>query len=206
MGHFRRMGNTLRMKSSAAKETVEISKLKLDPHNANKGTVRGRRALQHSLKEFGAGRSILIDKDGTVIAGNKTLEQAIARGDKEVQVIKTDGSKLVAVQRTDLSLKDPKAKALAIADNRVSELDLSWDPAELSQLGADVKLGQFFTDEELGELLTDVPQLVERETELKPKRFVRVLLSVPIEKAVEAKGHIDELAKVEGIEIDYSAN
>ena len=195
------------MKSSAVKETVEISKLKLDPHNANKGTVRGRRALKHSLEEFGAGRSILLDKNGTVIAGNKTLEQAIARGDKKVQVVKTDGSELVAVQRTDLDLgKDQKAKALAIADNRVGELDLAWDPAELSTLGKDVKLGQFFTDEELGELLTDVPQLVEREVELKPKTFVRVLISVPVERAAEAKQHIDALAKVEDIEIDYSAN
>ena len=43
--------------------------LKLDPHNANRGTDRGRRAVADSLAECGAGRSILVDRDGTVIAG-----------------------------------------------------------------------------------------------------------------------------------------
>lgn len=54
--------------------------LKLDPHNANRGTDRGRRAVADSLAECGAGRSILVDRDGTVIAGNKTLEAAQALG------------------------------------------------------------------------------------------------------------------------------
>ena len=44
------------------------------------------------------------------------------------QVVKTDGTFLIAVQRDDLDLAtDPRAKALAIADNRIGELDLEWD-------------------------------------------------------------------------------
>ena len=69
---------------------MKIGELKFDPRNANKGTDRGRKALASSLKQFGAGRSILVDKHGMVIAGNKTLAQAIARGDKDVTVVKTD--------------------------------------------------------------------------------------------------------------------
>jgi hypothetical protein len=191
---------------TALNATVKISELKLDDHNANKGTKRGRAALATSLKKFGAGRSILLDKHGAVIAGNKTLEQAIARGDNSVQIIKSDGSQLIAVQRTDLDLKDPKAKGLAVADNRVGELDLSWDVAELSEIGKAVDLGQFFTDEELGTLLADVPQLAERDKELKPKKYVRVLISVPVERAAEAKECLDQLAQISDIEIDYSAN
>src|SRR5712692_877594 len=45
--------------------------------------------------------------------------------------------RVVVVQRTDLDLEtDPRARALAIADNRVAELDLDWDPAVLDQLRA----------------------------------------------------------------------
>lgn len=62
--------------------------LKLDPHNANRGTDRGRRAVADSLAECGAGRSILVDRDGTVIAGNKTLEAAQALG-LPVRVVET---------------------------------------------------------------------------------------------------------------------
>src|SRR5207244_6212011 len=65
--------------------------------------------------------------------GNKTLEQALAAGHKDVLVVKTDGSKLVAVQRMDLDLKDKRTKALAIADNRVGELDLEWDTEVLGE-------------------------------------------------------------------------
>ena len=49
---------------------MKITDLKFDPQNANKGTDRGRKALAASLSEFGAGRSILVDKHGSVIAGN----------------------------------------------------------------------------------------------------------------------------------------
>jgi len=63
-----------------------------------------------------------------VISGNKTVEAARAAGMTSIAVIETDGSSLVAVQRGDLDLKkDKKAKELAIADNRVSEVDLDWN-------------------------------------------------------------------------------
>jgi len=39
--------------------------------NANRGTERGTSALESSLELYGAGRSILLDKNGIIIAGNK---------------------------------------------------------------------------------------------------------------------------------------
>ena len=50
---------------------TKLSDLKLDAKNANLGTDRGRKMLKQSLAELGAGRSILADKHGNVIAGNK---------------------------------------------------------------------------------------------------------------------------------------
>src|SRR5471032_183239 len=95
-----------------------------DPNNANRGTDRGRDALARSLREYGAGRAILIDREGRIIAGNKTFDEA-TRLRIPLRVVKTDGHHLIAVQRDDLDLAtDPRAKALAIADNRVAELDL----------------------------------------------------------------------------------
>ena len=49
-----------------------------------------------------------------------TVEQAKALG-LPLRVVRTDGDYLVAVQRDDLDLAtDPRARALAIADNRVT--------------------------------------------------------------------------------------
>ncbi len=105
-----------------------------DPHNANRGTPRGRAALAHSLRTAGAGRSVLIDRHGVVIAGNKTVTEAHAQG-LALRVVETDGSELVAVQRRDLDLaSDAQAQTLALADNRVGELDLDWDVTALEAL------------------------------------------------------------------------
>lgn len=132
-----------------------MTNLKPDEKNANKGTERGRALLKNSLTEYGAGRSILADRDGNIIAGNKTYEQAQALGMPIVEV-ETAGDALVVVKRTDLDLYDgTKARELAYADNRVAELDLEW---EASQLAADIEAGIDlnaigFTPEELNELL-----------------------------------------------------
>lgn len=99
-----------------------LDDLTADPLNVNLGTKRGREALGRSLREYGLGRAVLIDRHGCVIAGNKTVEQAKALN-IPLQVVKTDGTHLIAVQRDDLDLStDRRARALAIADNRVGEL------------------------------------------------------------------------------------
>lgn len=111
-----------------------MTTIKPDQHNANKGTKRGRELLQQSLKELGGGRSILLDKDGNIIAGNKTFEAAQESGIK-VRIVEAGKDELVAVQRTDLDLEDPagEARRLAYLDNRVSELDLEWDVEQIAQ-------------------------------------------------------------------------
>lgn len=103
-----------------------------DQQNANMGTKRGKELLAQSIKELGAGRSILVDKDGNVIAGNKTLEAAQNAGLK-VRIIPTNRDELVVVQRQDLDLTDSagEARRLAYLDNRVAELDLQWDAEQL---------------------------------------------------------------------------
>lgn len=130
----------------------KLTDLTPDPENANAGTARGLSAVEESLQKFGAGRSILTDRDGVVIAGNKTHERAVDLGLK-ARIIETDGNELVVVVRKDLSLKDDPAKArgLAYADNRAGELGLSWNP---DQIRRDLDEGLvlppvFFTEGEL---------------------------------------------------------
>jgi hypothetical protein len=133
---------------------VPITQLVLDDKNANKGTSRGRELLARSLETYGAGRSVVVDCHNRVIAGNKTVEAARTAGMTSIAVIETDGSSLVAIQRGDLDLKrDRKARELAIADNRVSEIDLEWNPEILATLDVDLK--QFWSESELDALLKD---------------------------------------------------
>jgi DNA modification methylase len=133
-----------------------MTDLVADPHNANLGTTRGREALAQSLRDYGPGRAVLIDRNGVVLAGNKTVEQA-RKLNIPLRVVQTDGHHLVAVQRLDLDLStDPRARALAIADNRVGELDLEWDLAMLKQLQADgLDLSAFWTNDEFTKLFAE---------------------------------------------------
>jgi hypothetical protein len=134
-------------------ETRKIGSLLPDSRNANKGTERGQQMIENSLRNFGAGRSILLDKHGAIIAGNKTVENAGGIGLEDVIVVQTDGTKLVAVQRMDLDLAtDERAKGLAIADNRAGQVLLEWDGEVLASLAGELDMGQFFTAEEFAKL------------------------------------------------------
>lgn len=130
-----------------------LDDLETDDRNANLGTERGAKLLDESLQLYGAGRSVLADKFGRLIAGNKTVQQARALK-LPVRIVLSRGRELVVVQREDLDLKtDPRARALAIADNRIAELDLAWDPkilAELQREGLD--LTALWSPEEWAEL------------------------------------------------------
>ena len=142
------MGNTI----------TNISDLRPDPSNANKGTERGRYMIEASLREAGAGRSIVVDRAGRIIAGNKTLD-AWAEIGGEIEVVRTDGKRLVVVQREDLDLADADspARRLAYLDNRAGEVGLSWDAEQiLADVNAGVPLDDMFFKDELDALLADV--------------------------------------------------
>ncbi len=110
-----------------------MTKIKQDPRNVRIHDKRNQQAIFDSLKELGAGRSILIDNADSAVAGNGVLEQAEKLG-IPIRVVESDGSELIAVKRTDLSPDDPKRKALAIADNRTGDLSVFDAPALAEQL------------------------------------------------------------------------
>lgn len=97
-----------------------MSELKFDPKNYRIHGEKNKRLIQKSLVDCGAGRSILIDKEDCIIAGNGVYEQAQELGLK-VRVIESDGTELIAIKRTDLKTEDARRKALALADNYTSD-------------------------------------------------------------------------------------
>ncbi len=132
----------------------KVDELIPDVNNANRGSERGEAMLNESLKRHGAARSIVLDKEGRIIAGNKTVQQAKRVGVTDVIVVETDGTALVAVQRTDLDLENGgAARALAYEDNRTSEVSLDWNPEQiLSDLDEGLDFGNLFSDDELSEI------------------------------------------------------
>lgn len=120
-----------------------MDEIKFDTNNYRKHTDKNKNLIKKSLKKCGAGRSIVIDSEGEIIAGNGVYEQA-----KElnipVKVIESDGSELIAIKRTDLKTSDKKRKEMAAFDNSTAD-GVTW---KFFNLGKDFDLNK--VTEELG--------------------------------------------------------
>jgi DNA modification methylase len=159
--------------------TAKLSDLIPDASNANLHSERGTYMVSRSLEKLGAGRSILIDRDNEIIAGNLTTEQAAAMGLEEVIIVETDGNQLVAVKRVDMDLDDPAtgAREMAYADNRAAIVSIDFDPERVKlDYEAGLDLGDWWQDFELEELgviepepLADAPPQIDRAEELREK-------------------------------------
>ena len=112
-----------------SKKKTTVDDLVFDAANVRTHGDKNKKAIRNSVKQFKAGRSILVDADNVIRAGNGTAEAWQETGGK-VRIIETDGSELIAVKRTDL--KGAEAMAYAIADNRASEL-AEWDTEILAE-------------------------------------------------------------------------
>lgn len=97
-----------------------MTEIKFDKRNYRKHNQRNKDLIKKSLEECGAGRSIVIDNEGEIIAGNGIYEQAKALN-IPVKIIESDGSELVVVKRTDLATDDEKRKQMAVMDNSTSD-------------------------------------------------------------------------------------
>ena len=144
--------------------------IKFDAHNYRKHSDKNKSLINKSLKECGAGRSIVIDNENEIIAGNGIYEQA-QKLNIPTKIIETDGTELVVVKRTDLNTNDEKRKQLAIMDNATSDssefdldsLQADFDVEQLQDWGLDV---EFESLEEQEIIEDEVPEEVETKCKL----------------------------------------
>ena len=113
--------------------TSNIDALHYDAHNFNSHTEQGRSLLKKSVIENGFGRSIVVDKDNNIIAGNGIVEAAKSLNKKNIRVIDTTGDELVVVRRTDLGINSEEGRRMALADNATSAVNLAWNYDELEK-------------------------------------------------------------------------
>lgn len=142
-----------------------------DNKNFNKHTEYGMHILEESIRKFGLGRSILIDKNNRIIAGNGVVETASQIDLDKVLVVETMGNTLVAVKRNDIDLDSAEGRELALADNATSEANLEWDNGLIAEAAQDFG----FIPEEWG---VSVEELSEQEEQEEPKKDINTRLIV----------------------------
>lgn len=136
-------------------ETVSIDTLVLDPQNRRTHPQRNIAMLTDALAQVGAARSIVIDEDDVIHAGNGVVTAFKAAGLTKLKIVEGDADTLVAVRRRGLTPE--QKRALALFDNRTAEL-AEWNAPQLeADLMADADLTPFFTDKELDKLLKRQP-------------------------------------------------
>jgi ParB-like chromosome segregation protein Spo0J len=187
-----------------ADSPVHISELTSDPVNARKHTPRNIGMIVEALQEVGAARSIVIDEDGRVLAGNGTLDAAAEAGITKVQVVDADGDTIIAVRRTGLS--EEKKRRLALFDNRAAEL-AEWSPeviAAMQDVGTD--LSKLWSEDELAEIVKDAAGsgggggVEEVTVSQAPVDVVWVLVGIPVEKWPQHQ------AAVEAMQLDAAVS
>jgi hypothetical protein len=112
----------------------KIDQLIPDDKNMNKHNQYGMSLLEKSIGNLGLGRSILVDKNNKIIAGNGVTETASSLGLDNVIIVPTDGKKLVVVRRDDIDLDSKEGRELALADNAVANVNLEWDEEALQEI------------------------------------------------------------------------
>lgn len=132
-----------------------IKDLKPLGRNPRRHNPRNIGMIVDSLQEVGAARSIVIDENNEVLAGNGTLEAAGQAGITKLHVVDADGETIVAVRRSGLT--DVQKARLAVIDNRANETS-DWDAELLAELAAQgVELHDLWNGDELTELLNQTP-------------------------------------------------
>lgn len=112
----------------------KIDQLIPDDKNMNRHNQYGMSLLERSIGSLGLGRSILVDKNNKIIAGNGVTETAANLGLDDVIIVPSDGKKLVVVRRDDIDIDSKEGRELALADNAVANVNLEWDEENLKQV------------------------------------------------------------------------
>lgn len=132
---------------------ASLADLKPDEQNARQHNPRNVAMMAEALNRVGGARSIVIDENNIVLAGNGLVEAAGQAGIENVLIVDSDGKKLIAVKRTNLS--DEQKKEMAIYDNRTAEL-ADWNVDVLSQFYQDANLESFWNEIEQGRLFSEI--------------------------------------------------
>jgi hypothetical protein len=134
------------------RDPTTLAALTADPQNRRAHGERNLALIATALKEVGAARSIVIDEDDLILAGNGVTQAAAQAGLTKLRVVEASGDEIIAVRRRGLT--DAQKRALALYDNRTAEL-ATWNVEQLlADQAAGLDLASYWDAGELAALLS----------------------------------------------------
>jgi hypothetical protein len=170
--------------------------------NPVKLTKEDARQIQISLDRFGQVLPLVANAPTThgkrrMIDGHqrKMVEMASKRWGPKTKVdVRVPSRLLTSAECDELSLRLRRNRG----DTDMHKLVLNFDLDSLLKFG--------FEKNELSAYDFHNPQLAEEESNIRPKQYLRILISIPLAAAGKVKKYIEPIEEMEGIEIIYGAN
>jgi len=205
---------------------VDLATVSQWENNAKKHDIQ---TIIKSLKKYGfkdpvkyeptlnKGAGGIVEGNGRIEALRTMFNQNKAQAPRGIQAL--DGKWLVPVLFGVDADSQGKAEAYGMDHNNITmmggeygaqDIMKMWDEQAmtmLQQLNAGGNLPVSITADDLDAMAdAEREKLAESVEELRPKTMLRVLVSIPVNIALDAQEHIDALKKIPGVEVDVSGN
>ena len=180
---------------------VKISDLVEWDRNPATVTKKEQADIEKSIRKFGLALPMVANaqlKDGRrrLLDGHQRKTIIIAA--KIMGLTAT-----VGVSVPDRMLTDAECDELTL---RLRKNQGHIDPMKLNEFDRDFLLDIGFEEAELDQNDYKNERLKEKEEEIRARPMVRVLISIPIDQALDAKKIINKLNEIKGIEVLYGSN
>ena len=152
--------------------------------------------IAKSIETFNLADPLVINTDNQIIGGHQRKRVMLDNGYKP-----TD---LVDVRVPSRELTERELEELSVRLNRnVGEFDYDILANEF-ELGDLLDWG--FQEDDLLGVDYQNPRLRETLVTLRPRKMMRILVSIPLDEAINAKVLCEQLAALPGAEVDYGSN
>jgi hypothetical protein len=180
---------------------IKISELATWEKNPVKLSKADAEQIRISLEKFGQVMPLVANSP---VNGRRRLIDGHQRRSVELAAKKWSPDTLVDVRVPSRILSSSECDELSLrlrrnrGDTDMRKLVTNFQFNDLLSFG--------FNEAELSAVDFRSPVLKEQEETIRPKEYLRILVSVPIRQAGKAKKYVEPLEKIDGIEIIYGAN
>jgi DNA modification methylase len=177
----------------------KLSDFKPQRRNANLHTPRGLGMLDNSIAKDGWIGAITVAADGETFDGSARLETVYSRLGEDVEpiIVRSNGDRPIIHIREDIpTAEDERAVKLAIAANRIAQVDLNFDAAIIDEIAQEVDISDLFTDAELSELMSNLDTDFDPPTEEEDEESTADLLDKVESGAIEPRFKLGDVIRL----------
>lgn len=152
--------------------------------------------LEDSFESFGQVETVAIGPGNELYNGHQRLAVLVEKYGPEFEID-------ARVSSRPLTEKEREKLTAYLHKGAVGGWD--WDMLA-NNFEVDELLEWGFSEEDLSGLDYETTSLTEKKQDIRLREMLRVLVSVPLDKAIDARALVEKLAEIDGAEVVYGSN